>query len=395
MGKLFHGHIEKDTVIVEESGEASAIYNRSSTGEMVKGKLRLTMVEAFYLMNEGKLEIDISKKDFLNRALSTPDFQTRYLVYRELRKRGFLIRDDTFMYIWRGGEQKEKGEMRVYPLDEKNIFDFSKVYEMAGKEDADKEHEYYGMDAKFTKNERNKSWPPNTLQPDGHAELTKNERNRRNSTEGTIESSKNTKIERESEALIFAIVDGDGDVTYYSISRYFPEGPHRTVINEKGDAVLMDDMGIMLDAYEPFHSFFYGKKMDDALYLSTLECTYLMSKEALRLTEHGKEVSLDELLERSAKKDPELMEKLRIYSDLRDRGLIVRTGFKYGTHFRVYMKDVEQHAKYLAHAVPENYKGTWPEISRGVRLAHGVKKEFLMAEASKKARYLRIKRVRL
>jgi tRNA-intron endonuclease len=291
------------------------------------------------------------------------------MVYRELRKRGFLIRDDGFMYIWRGGEQKEKGEMKVFPVDEKSVFDFSTVYSMAGRPERDGRNGYSEEGPSSSDCEENPASPNNSRSEKG--------------------------IGGENSPLIFAIVDGDGDVTYYSISRHFPKGPHNREIRGRYTALLLDDMGIMLEGHDELHSLFYGKKMDDALYLSTFECIYLIKKNVLKLKEGKKRVTASALLKRTGKKDPEIERKMVIYSDLRDRGLIVRTGFKYGTHFRVYVKDVEQHARYLAHAVAPDYKGTWPEISRGVRLAHGVKKEFIMAEASKKPRYLRIKRVRL
>ncbi len=368
MGKILHGHLERDTVIVSDEAEASSLFNRSGTGYMVKGRLFFTPVEAFYLMNEGKLELNISKKEFLEKAMSTPDFQTRYMVYRELRKRGFLIRDDGFMYIRRGGEQKERGEMMVFPLDEKDIFDFEGIYGMAGenrKKTHTEEKEGTGTEA-----------------PDVQVL-------------NIYEKKLSGAILRAEGPLIFAIVDGDGDVTYYSIDRYEPHGPHTSEPSRKGNALLIEDMGIMLEGYEEVNSLFYGKKTDEALYLSTIECLYLIGRKKLSLYEGKKRVSFDSLMKRASDKDPEIETKLSIYSDLRERGLIVRTGFKYGTHFRVYVKDVEQHAKYLAHAIPERYRGSWPEISRGVRLAHGVKKEFLLAEASKNPRYLRIRRVRL
>ena len=74
----------------------------------------------------------------------------------------------------------------------------------------------------------------------------------------------------------------------------------------------------------------------------------------------------------------------------------IKTGFKYGTHFRVYKGDPEkEHALYLVHAVSTTYHSTWPEISRAVRLAHGVKKELLLGRAHKeKSEYVSLKRMR-
>jgi len=36
----------------------------------------------------------------------------------------------------------------------------------------------------------------------------------------------------------------------------------------------------------------------------------------------------------------------------------------------------------------------WPEISRAVRLAHGVKKQILFGEVGHRVRYVRLERVR-
>ncbi len=68
---------------------------------------------------------------------------------------------------------------------------------------------------------------------------------------------------------------------------------------------------------------------------------------------------------------------------MKGKGLLVKTGFKYGSHFRAYEGDPsKQHARYLVHAVPEDYTAMWPEVSRAVRLAHGVKKEILLGRVT-------------
>ena len=89
------------------------------------------------------------------------------------------------------------------------------------------------------------------------------------------------------------------------------------------------------------------------------------------------------------------IERLRAYEDLTARGVISKTGFKYGAHFRAYEGDPEvHHAKYLVHVVPKGHRGAWPEISRAVRLAHGVKKQILFGEVGDGVRYVKLERVR-
>src|SRR5439155_1587307 len=87
--------------------------------------------------------------------------------------------------------------------------------------------------------------------------------------------------------------------------------------------------------------------------------------------------------------------RLRAYEDLTGRGVISKTGFKYGSHFRAYEGDPEtHHAKYLVHVVPKGHRGAWPEISRAVRLAHGVKKQILFGEVGDGVRYVKLERIR-
>jgi len=68
-----------------------------------------------------------------------------------------------------------------------------------------------------------------------------------------------------------------------------------------------------------------------------------------------------------------------LYGRLRGAGLIPRTGFKYGAHFRVYVEPPERvHAPFIVHMVRGDDRGFgWMEFSRGVRLAHAVKKIML------------------
>src|SRR2546428_141276 len=92
---------------------------------------------------------------------------------------------------------------------------------------------------------------------------------------------------------------------------------------------------------------------------------------------------------------PDFELRLQAYEDLTSRGVISKTGFKYGSHFRAYEGDPEtHHAKYLVHVVPKGHRGAWPEISRAVRLAHGVKKQILFGEVGDGVRYVKLERVR-
>lgn len=80
------------------------------------------------------------------------------------------------------------------------------------------------------------------------------------------------------------------------------------------------------------------------------------------------------------KLQPDIVQRLMVFEDLKQRGLLVKTGFKFGAHFRAYTKQPEKtHAEFLIHVVEKGFQSIWAEISRAVRLAHSVNKEFVFA----------------
>ena len=74
-----------------------------------------------------------------------------------------------------------------------------------------------------------------------------------------------------------------------------------------------------------------------------------------------------------------------------------RPGSEYGAHFRAYPRNPENsHARYLVQAVPVDHVATWPGIAGGVRVAQGVRKEFLLAgvDAAAGVEFLSLERIR-
>ena len=77
---------------------------------------------------------------------------------------------------------------------------------------------------------------------------------------------------------------------------------------------------------------------------------------------------------------------------------MVKTGFKFGTHFRVY-KQVQgpgkvPHSEYLVHTVSVDHVFLPPALSRAVRLATFVRKQMVFAYPAKVVRYLEISRLK-
>lgn len=128
-----------------------------------------------------------------------------------------------------------------------------------------------------------------------------------------------------------------------------------------------------------------GKPLSEGrLQLAPVEALFLLDKDKLRVIdeESREELGFDELSSELAEENPELLLKYRAYKDLRSRGLIVKTGLKYGAHFRVYERGEtpgSSHSPYLVHAIPEDTELTPPELARAVRLAHSVRKRMMFA----------------
>ena len=83
-----------------------------------------------------------------------------------------------------------------------------------------------------------------------------------------------------------------------------------------------------------------------------------------------------------------------VYEDWRLRGYIVKTGFKFGTHFRIYfpgaspIRDEKEwiHSKHVIHVFSRRSKLIISEWSRAIRVAHSVKKTFILAIPGIKAK---------
>ncbi len=123
----------------------------------------------------------------------------------------------------------------------------------------------------------------------------------------------------------------------------------------------------------------YGSKSNDKLELSLLEALYLLENGSLEIEINGKNASVSDLTNTIKEKDFTL--RYRVFSDLRERGYVAKTGFKFGAHFRVYERGgfPDEHSKYLVQCVPEASSLSFPDVSGAVRLAEGVKKTLVFA----------------
>jgi len=124
----------------------------------------------------------------------------------------------------------------------------------------------------------------------------------------------------------------------------------------------------------------YGKMDQDELKLSLLEALLLLEKEKIKVFYNGKKLSYEDMIGLIRNKG--LFNKYLVFRDLRNRGYIVKTGFKYGSEFRLYERGKtpgDGHSDYLIKVENENQQISISDFSSYVRVAHGVKKNLLMA----------------
>jgi tRNA-intron endonuclease, archaea type len=151
------------------------------------------------------------------------------------------------------------------------------------------------------------------------------------------------------------------------------------------DAELIGELVIIKDkkAVALSEKSHYGKFNQDELQLSLMEAFYLQEKGKITILDkknQDKVIPLDEM--RELIQDKDLIYRYMVYRDLRNRGYIVKTGFKYGSEFRLYERGKspgDGHSDFVVKVVTENQDISVLDFSSYVRVAHGVNKKLLLA----------------
>ncbi len=146
------------------------------------------------------------------------------------------------------------------------------------------------------------------------------------------------------------------------------------------------------DGSELYKIGYYGKPMgipkpkiaefNVPLILDLMEGLYLAEKEVIAVYEgpRKRKVNLKKLRQRARKLYEEFDLKYTVYQDLRDTGLIVTPGIKYGCDFAVYKHGPGiDHAPYMVSVKKPTDEVTATEIVKAGRLATTVRKRFIIA----------------
>jgi tRNA-intron endonuclease len=354
------GTLWKGQVVVRDAGESSRLHNKGNYGRPQSGgALELDLIEASLLLETGRMRVveardgvpirEIRLEDMLREGVArSPEFEVRYFVFRDLRLRGYLVKAAkrsqlAFLSYPRGATvHTHKPSTLVGAIGERDAITVAQLARWA--------------------------------------------------EEGA----------KENLAVWLALVDEEGDVTYYGLSKVDPRGDlpmRRELPTCRG--VFLEDRVLVWDnenAAKILGGEWIGRPVAGGLQLSLVESAHLLGRGLLDLKLGGdgaKPLAGSKFTKLARQVQPDLAMRLSAYDDLKRRGLVVKTGFKFGAHFRAYTKSPgKTHAQFLVHCVQPNEPTTWPELARAVRLAHSVRKELLFAVVGKDVEYLRLSRLR-
>ena len=164
---------------------------------------------------------------------------------------------------------------------------------------------------------------------------------------------------------------------------------------EKINAELIENFLVVWDPQkgsELYQLGYYGKpvgipkpKIMDfnvPLVLDIMEGLYLMEKKAITVSEGapGTKIGFRKLKREARSLYEEFDSKYLVYRDLRDRGLIVTPGVKYGCDFAVYKHGPGiDHAPYMVSVRKAEDEVTATDVVKAGRLATTVRKRFIIA----------------
>ena len=97
--KKFKAVFSKERVLADKNDEAVDLYNKSRYGEYVEDKIQYSFVEALHLLERKRLTLKDAKEKTIKidafRKLcekTEKNFWVRYCVFRDLRQRGYIVK---------------------------------------------------------------------------------------------------------------------------------------------------------------------------------------------------------------------------------------------------------------------------------------------------------------
>jgi len=346
-GKLVGNLVILNKQAIEE------LYNTSYYGRPREDTLELSLIESAYLIYSKKIKVELDGNEldfkiFFQKASSTiKNFELFYIVYKDLRERGYYVQPSVtgFRVYPRGGHPgKTPAEFFIFVTSERIPLVLSDLRMHLGTADNLKKR------------------------------------------------------------LVLAIVDEESDITFYEVKKTSPSGSCRLKLDKSlATASLLEDRVIVwdADASQLLHERgFFGKPMDEGhLQLSLVESCYLLKNGILTIEHRDNMLDFAGFSHYASRIESDFRVKYAVYEELRNNGLVPKTGYKFGTHYRVY-RNFEgpkkiSHSDYLVHAIEHEHVFSLQQLSRSVRLANSVRKEMIYGDVNSQVDFFIIGRMRL
>ena len=302
--------------------DGRVLYDQSGYGRPEGDGIRLAPQEALYLLHRHRIEVsDYTFDTLLAEYADQRNFLRSFLVYRDLRERGYVVQTGPHDYrVFRRGEKPGTGESLylVRVLSERDPIRFTKLIE-------------------------------------------------------EVITARNMRKE-----YVLAVVDDEEELTYYEIKLQKLAGACAPSEIGSCDAMLVGKSAmIRVPPESDLEKAGFGKRFDEErLMISPVELLYLMGQGTVRVSKDGAPLTSQEFFAFASESDQDLAAKDKVYTELRRHDFIPRTGYKFGHHYRVYCgKNV--HSDMLVHAIEKEADLPMSVISRSVRMAHSVKKKML------------------
>lgn len=189
--------------------------------------------------------------------------------------------------------------------------------------------------------------------------------------------------------LVLAVVDEESEITYLETERPEIGGSTETDLPDRVSGNLLADRVLVWNPPERLHErAFYGQPLGgkdpsedlpDVVQLSLLEAAHLAAEGALTV-----DGDYDAIVSRGREVEGDRFDRrLAVYRALRERNVVPKTGFKFGSDFRTYA-NVESvanlgHSENLVRVLPADHEFAPRDLALDVRLAHGVRKRMVFA----------------
>ncbi|MBI3033966.1 tRNA-intron lyase [Candidatus Woesearchaeota archaeon] len=98
--EVIRAFLSNENVVTENSDLARELFNQGRYGKITRDNcVQLSLIEAFYLMEKQRISVfdkrgkEIQAESYLRKSTRLePDFSIRYAVFRDIRDRGYIIK---------------------------------------------------------------------------------------------------------------------------------------------------------------------------------------------------------------------------------------------------------------------------------------------------------------